>query len=531
MDILFTLLGGLGLFLYGMNAMSKGFQRIAGARLKGLLRTLTTNRFMGVLSGTVATAIVQSSSVTTVMIVGFVNAGLIALPQAISVILGAHIGTTITAQIIAFEIHQVSLPLLALGALLNLFGRSESFKNIGSVLFGFGALFFGLQLMTSAFDPLRENETVHGILRSFSIHPLLGVLAGMFLTVVVQSSSVTTGITIALALASLITFEQAVPLILGENIGTTVTANLAAIAGSYAAKQAARAHFIVNATGTLLILILITPFIKLVLAVSPGTDIARQIANTHTAFNISTTILFLPFINFIAQITKFLIYGKKREAELAYLEEASLEDPATALDQTKTALRETYSQALHGLTILANAVPRVREREIDILKEIRERLERYQSRITEYLEKIPSKNISKEQLNLLPRFVRTIHEIERIKDYEEKMKDVIIHMLGEGRTFHSMERSELRNYFNDVVDLMRATGDFLKNGDIKQAHRILSRYEAIYEKKDALRTKSRKRFEMKHTGIAIANYYYDIITSLEEIAKKCRNIVKALVEA
>ncbi|MEK7523517.1 MAG: Na/Pi cotransporter family protein, partial [Patescibacteria group bacterium] len=523
MDIFFALLGGLGLFLYGMDAMSRGIQRMAGPHLKAVLHTLTANRFVGVFSGTVATAIVQSSSVTTVMVVGFVNAGLMALPQAISIILGAHIGTTITAQIIAFRIQNFALPIIAIGAILHLFAKSDKIRDIGEALFGFGALFFGITLMGAAFDPLKENNTFHAYLEMFATYPVLGLLAGMFITIVVQSSSVTTGITIALAISSAITFEQAVPLILGENIGTTVTANIAAIRGSYVAKQAARAHFIINMIGAFLALIFVKPFMQLVLEVSPLHDAARQIANAHTIFNVLTTLLFLPLIGSIARITDYFIFGKSREKEeLYYLEETSLQDPGTALDQVKMSLKESCGLAMQNLKLVDASILQSRDASWREMTHAREKIDRYQSRITEYLEKITSRQLSQEHSRLIPKFVRILHEIERIADYESKMGEVATRLSSEGRAFKGVEKKELQILFQKSYEVLKMSHGLLSiplAEARKTVSQILDKYEVIRSQKDKLRTKNRKRVLSHQTQIALANYHYDIVSSLEEIAK------------
>lgn len=530
MNIVFPLLGGLGLFLYGMEVLSRGIQRIAGNRLKGLLRILTANRFVGVLSGTLSTAIVQSSSVTTVIVVGFVNAGLMALPQAISVILGAHIGTTITAQIIAFRIQSFALPMIAAGALIHLFSRSDRMKDSGEVLFGFGILFLGLQLMGTAFDPLRDNGIFHKIFESFAARPWLGFLAGMGITVLVQSSSITTGITIALALSSLITFEQAVPLILGENVGTTVTANLAALNGSHAAKQAARAHFVINGAGALLALILLNPFSRFVLFLSPAQDTARQIANSHTLFNVLNTILFFPFTALVAKLSNALIFGKKKMEELYYLENASLQDPGTALDQVKTALLEMHDFSAEFLKYVNGMILSEQEKYSGLMTALSEKIDRYQGRISEFLEAIVEKKLSKEQSVLIPSFVRILHEIERIRDYDEKMKHVGIRLISEGRSFSRAEKRELKDFFADIFGLTKKTREMIRSNNKELNEEILGIYESLNAKKEELLNRSRKRYTSHRTEIALANYYYDIVSSLEEIAKKCRNIAVAMLE-
>lgn len=529
MQILFVLLGGLGLFLYGMETLSRGLQQAAGLKLKGFLRAVSGNRFLGVFSGALGTAIIQSSSVTTVMIVAFVNAGLMTLAQAISVILGAHIGTTITAQIIAFKIEAISLPLIGLGAGLHLFTSNERLKNIGEALFGFGILFLGLEFMSHAFDPLSTKDTVKDLLQHFAKNPLLGVLVGMVVTIVVQSSSVTTGITIALALSSLITFEQAVPLIIGENIGTTVTANIAALKSSVAAQQAARAHFIVNFIGALLALILLKPFMSLVLLISPG-DAARQIANSHTLFNIFTTLLFLPFIGFVAKLSEFLVFGKnKTPRELFYLDRSSLQDPSTALDQVNKALIETHTLAQNLLRRLADTILKSSDAHFSSSAATYEKIERYRLIITSYIEKISTRALSTFLSKKIPAQVRVLHEIERIRDYSEKIMEVSRNLQREGRKLLPNNKKELSHFFKAVDDLMTRTGSVIEEPTQKKVDEIVEIHETLDARKLMARKNLHKR--LRHgTDIATINYYYDLISTLEEIAKKCRNIALTVIE-
>ena len=527
--IIFPLLGGLGLFLYGMEVMSKGIQRTAGNKLKSLLRTFTSNRFLGMLSGIITTSVAQSSAVTTVMVVSFVNTGLLALPQAISVILGAHIGTTITAQIIAFKIDEFSLPIIAIGVGLHLLGRTERMRSIGEAIFGLGILFFGLNLIGHSLDPLRDNAAFRSIFQTFSIHPVLGLLVGMAVTTVVNSSTITTGITIALALSSLISFEQAVPLILGENIGSTVTANLAAINGSHVAKQAARAHFIVNAVGAFIALVLLKPFMNFVLWISPIADVARQIANAHTFFNIFTTIVFLPFIGFIAYLSNILIFGKRKDEELFYLDEPSLEDSDTALDQVLTALGELHTFADQSLHLAQKAIIKGDESKISQITHFGEKIERYQSRITEYLEKVSSRRLSAIQSRRIPKLVRILHEIERVRDYEEKLKQTAIHLISEGRSFTRTEAHEITELFKAAHAVLMTTAKITSTGEKKYGEQVLEEYESINELKDELRVKSQLRLGKDHAEIAVINYYYDVISSIEEIARKCRNIAYSMI--
>lgn len=531
MDSVFLMLAGLGLFLYGVELLSLGLQRVVGLKLKGFLRALAPNRFMGVLSGAITTAIAQSSTVTTVMVVSFVNTGLMALPQAIAVILGAHIGTTLTAQLIAFHIGSYFFPGITLGAFFRLFGRSERMKSWGDILFGLGILFFGLELMSSAFAPLNDNPVFHEIFARFAEHPMLGLFAGMMITIVVQSSSITTGVTIALALSSMITFQEAVPLILGENIGTTITANIAAISGSYVAKQAARAHFVTSAIAAVLALVLIQPFMNLVLKLSPAQDIARQIANAHTIFNILGTLIFLPFIHGVARLTTLLIARpKKEEEELYYLDRTSLLEPGTAIDQVKTALSETLHITHDYFLLVQEALLRHTDRRLPEMIRLDAKTSRYVSRISAYMEAATRNALPQALSRQIPRLVRVLHEIERIHDYHEKMREVAVKLQSEGRKWNATERSELKRLFTDTERLLRKTQSLILSPEAKQRANVIDQYPAIRRARDGIREQNRKRILSRRIEITLANYTDDVTGSLEEIAKKCRNIAEAMIE-
>ncbi len=331
-QLIFGVLGGLGLFLFGMKIMSEGLQKIAGSRMRKILGALTNNRLVGTLVGVAVTVIIQSSSATTVMVVGFVNAGLMSLVQAIGVILGANIGTTVTAQLIAFKVTKYALPAIGIGVGFKLFSKNKKWSYIGEILLGFGLLFFGLTVMKNAFDPLKTSEEFRQLFMMVGDNHLLGILIGAILTMIVQSSSATIGITIALAISGILSFEASIALILGENIGTTITANLAAIGTNLAARRTALAHFLFNSLGVCYMLAFFPFFLQFVSSITPGDAdfviqtqeqaarmggtigdkpfIARHIANTHTMFNIINTIIFLPLVGLLAKLSTLVIRGK-----------------------------------------------------------------------------------------------------------------------------------------------------------------------------------------------------------------------------
>ncbi|NCC88667.1 MAG: Na/Pi cotransporter family protein, partial [Clostridia bacterium] len=305
LPFLYAVVGGLGLFLYGMKLMSDGLQKSAGDGLRKILEKLTSNRIIGAFVGIVITSIIQSSSATTVMVVGFVNAGLLKLTQALSVVLGANIGTTITGQIIAFKITELALPAIGIGAFMRIFLKHPRVHYYGEVLIGFGMLFLGLDIMTDSFGPLKASPGFKDLFVTFSRNPVMAVLAGAVLTMIIQSSSATLGITMVLAFNGIIDFYTAAAFVLGENIGTTVTANIAAIGTSRAARRAALGHFLFNVIGVIYMLVLLKYMMAAVDYFTPGNpdfinpdntkpNISRHIANFHTLFNIINTIIFLP---------------------------------------------------------------------------------------------------------------------------------------------------------------------------------------------------------------------------------------------
>ncbi len=299
-ELIFGIIGGLGLFIFGIKLMGLGLQKLAGSQIRRVLGKLTSNRIVGLLTGAGITSVIQSSSATTVMLVGFVNAGLMNLKQALGVTLGADIGTTITAQIIAFKLTAYALPLTGVGAGIHLFSKKKKYKHFGEAMFGFGLLFLGLNIMTSAVQPLGQSEAVKTIFVEFSHSPFLGVVIGMLVTAILQSSSVTVGLIIALASAGLLNIAGAIPLVLGANIGTCITAVLASIGTTVSARRTAFAHVLFKIAGTVIALGLLPFYYHITIRTSP--DISRQVANAHTLFNLVNTIIFLPMLSFIDKV-------------------------------------------------------------------------------------------------------------------------------------------------------------------------------------------------------------------------------------
>ena len=315
MDIAIPVLGGLGLFLYGMNLMGTGLQKAAGEKLKKLIEILTNNRLMGVIVGALVTMVIQSSSATTVMVIGFVNAGLMDLSQAVGVIMGANIGTTITAQLIAFDLVAYAPLAVAIGVVIWLLSSKKRHKDIAEILIGFGILFMGMDMMSGGLKPLANNPTFSNIIISLE-DPFLGILVGMGLTTVVQSSSASIGLLQALASQGLISINIAFPILFGDNIGTTTTALISSIGTNKTAKRAAVIHFLFNLIGTILFMtILRGPVEAIVMKISPN-DLQRQIANAHSLFNIINVIIQLPFAGLLVKAANKLYLEELRKLSL-----------------------------------------------------------------------------------------------------------------------------------------------------------------------------------------------------------------------
>ena len=365
MEIIFGLIGGLGLFLYGMKIMSTGLQKVAGNKLKSIIGMLTSNRFIAIVAGAVTTMIVQSSAATTVMIVGFVNAGVMTLAQAIGIIMGANIGTTVTAQIITFEIDQYAPIIVGISVAVWLFSKKPRIKQVAEAFIGFGILFLGMKFMGDSLEPLGEYEGFKNVLTGLGEHRILSVLAGFIITAVLQSSSASTGLLLALASQGLIPISSGLPVLFGINIGTTITALFSSIGANRTAKRAAAVHVIFNVFGTIIFVALLQkPLYQVITMINPGTSahaVSRQIANAHTIFNITNTIIMLPFSNIFVYLTDKFISGEEEKTEgIKYIDDRMLETPPIAL---ASAIRETLHMGNIARVSLENALDAIFDKE------------------------------------------------------------------------------------------------------------------------------------------------------------------------
>lgn len=485
----FLFLGGISLFLYGMQLMGDGLQAAAGSKLQRILGALTKRTIYGVALGAGVTSILQSSSATTVMTVGLVNAGLMNLQQAFGIVMGANIGTTITAQLIAFKLTDYITLLLAIGFLIRTVAKKRQMKDIGQVLMGFGILMLGMAMMSNSVAPLRHNTAVVEFIGRFSTHPILGLLVGLCMTVVIQSSSATVGILMAMAGQGLIPLEGAVPVLLGDNIGTCITAVLATLQANINAKRVALSHVLFNLIGSIIAIALLSQFLALVLKISPAGNISRQIANAHTVFNVVNTILFLPFAGQFTKLIEKIMPNKNGEISYQpkFLNESMLDTPAIALSLARKEVSRMGSLALGNTKRAFSCINQYDSKKVKYIKEHEPVIDNLEEAITVYLTKMSEKNLSVELTNIHTGLLHCCMDLERIGDHAETIAKRVKSM-NEDRISFSPEAAEEMKEIGDMV--IRTTADALQaleDNDVNLAKTALARSHEVRKKEKAMR--------------------------------------------
>jgi len=551
--LLFGLFGGLGLFLYGMKILSDGLQKIAGDRMRKILGALTNNRLIGALVGIAVTVIIQSSTATTVMVVGFVNAGLMSLMQAIGVVLGANIGTTVTAQLIAFNISKYALPAIGLGAAMKLFSKRKKYIYIGEIILGFGLLFFGLATMKLAFEPLKSSNEFHNLFLLVGNYKLLGVLIGALLTVIVQSSSATIGITLALATSGLLTFEGSVALILGENIGTTITANLAAIGTNLAAKRTAFTHFLFNILGTLLILSLFSVYLKFISAITPGDAdfviqtqaqadsfaaaigdkpyIARHIANTHTMFNLINVIIFLPFTGLLAKISTLIVRGEDdiEHLQVKYIDNRVLNTPPIAIGQAR---RETKRMAEIALEMIDETNQFLEDGEMKRVRGLEQReelIDLLQKEITNFLVSLSQKSISTETSESIGTLMGMVNDLERIGDHCENLWELGMRKFDGKIAFSEVGVSEISEIAERVREFLKYVIDAMDSRDQTIGMKSMAYEDSIDDLERTLRKNHIARLNTGECAVQPGLIFIDMLHNYEKIGDHTFNLSEAII--
>jgi len=529
-EIVFSALGGLGMFLFGMQMMASGLQKAAGDRFRRILEVLTNKPVLGVLTGVVVTLLVQSSSTVSVMVVGFANAGLMSLIQAISVIIGTNIGTTITAQVISFNIGVIAYPAIGIGALLNFFGRRKAHRYFGQAVLGFGLLFLGLSTMSGGLSPLRELETFHDLLVKFSIYPVLGVIFGAIFTALIQSSSAATGVIIALTIQNLIPLEAAVPLVLGTNIGTSITAVLAAIGANLSARRTAVAHVIFNVVGVAVVLIFIGPFTELV--AQTASSVPRQVANVHTAFNLTSTIIFLLFIKQFAYIVCRIVPGEEYKVEYGpkFLDPRMLRTPAVAIGGVRQELLRMAGLAREMLHESLQVLRKKDLKRIKHIEQMEEILDSLETEVYTYLAELSQHSMTREQSIQVCSLMSAANDLERIGDHAENIMQLSEIMIEKGNSFSTTAVEEITAYYEQVDRMLEKTIEAFELNDSAIAEKVIEEDDLVDQREKDLRNKHIERINSQKCTPAAGVIYLDILSNLERVADHANNIADLVAE-
>ncbi len=527
------LLGGLGLFLYGMKLMGDGLEMAAGSRLKRIVEKLTRNKYMGALVGLIVTMIIQSSSSTTVMVVGFVNAGLMTLAQATGVIMGANIGTTVTGLLIAIKLNDLAPIAIFIGVVLMVFVKKTSYKHVGQIIAGFGILFMGMTNMGDALAPLSESQMFKDMMSTFS-NPLVGVLIGLVFTAIIQSSSASVGVLMALAGQGVVPIESAVFVVFGQNIGTCVTAVLSCIGTNRTAKRTATVHLLFNVIGAALFICisLFTPFISWVKLAAPD-NILMQISIVHITFNVVTTAILLPLSGFLVKLACFVIPGQDEQREansLKYLDSRILKAPPIAVAQVLKEVARMGDLARKNYLMSMDMLFSGNTEKMEELEDNEEVLNFLNTNITEYLVKINALELEDNDRQLVGSLFHVVNDFERVGDHAENIAEQAQQMQATKTTFSGQALEELHEMQDKVIHVLDDSCRLFQERkmDFELAFRINSTEDSI---DNLARTCKENHISRLNQNLCTAQggaIYNDLITNLERIADHSTNIAFAL---
>ena len=533
MEIVIGIMGGLGLFLYGMNLMGEALEKAAGSKLKKIIELLTSNIFMGVIVGTIVTAIIQSSSATTVMVVGFVNAGIMTLPQAVGVIMGANIGTTVTAQLVSIDINGLAPIALGIGIILYLFTNKPKTKHIAEVLIGFGILFTGMDFMKEAVQPLSEYEGFTNALLTFGKYPILGLLLGFGITAIIQSSSASMGMLVVLASQGLIPLNSALPILYGQNIGTCVTSLLSSIGASISARRAALIHLMFNVLGTIIFLIFLNGIVvKAVVYMDPD-NVARQIANVHTIFNITSTLMLLPFNKIIIKLATKLAPDNNTEDDdvkvVKYIDDRMIETPSIALVSVE---KETLRMGEKSRESLDSAMTGIFEKsEKDLSNTLKKEkvINELQKTILNYLLKLSKAPLNEESREVIDSLFNTVNDIERIGDHAENLAELGKSSIVNDVVFSDNARSELSDMYNKVLSTYTYSLESMRTSDVDLACKVIKMEEQVDIMEKTCRLNHMRRLNNNMCSIDNGIIYLEILTNLERVSDHAVNIAQQVI--
>ncbi|WP_167264220.1 Na/Pi cotransporter family protein [Alkalibacillus almallahensis] len=530
-EIIFTFIGGLAIFLFGIKYMSDGLQRSAGDKLRDILDRFTTNPFMGLLAGIIVTVLLQSSSATTVLVVGLVNAGFMTLRQSIGVIIGANIGTTATAFIIGIDIEAYALPIMALGAFLLFFFKNKKVTYAGQTVFGFGALFYGMKLMGDGVSPLENLQAFENLTITMSDIPILGTAIGAIFTVAVQSSSAAIGVLQSLYAENAISLDAALPVLFGDNIGTTITAVFAAIGSSIAAKRAAAAHVIFNVVGATLFIVLLVPFTALVESLATALSLGPKmtIAFAHGTFNLSNTLIQFPLIGLIAYLVTKIVPGEERivESKPQHLDPIFLsQSPSMAISQAKSESLHMGQLAIKGLEEAREYLNTNQSKHSEIAYSLEDAINNLDKKITNYLTQVSSEDINESDSAIHSAVVDIVRDIERIGDHFENIIELNEYKITNKVNLTEQAMEDLNEMFKLTLDTVEKAIKAFEDNDAELARNVMKKENEIDEMERTYRKKHILRLnEGKCSGTA-GIIFVDIISNLERIGDHASNIAQ-----
>lgn len=527
-----SMAGGLGLFLFGIRTMGDGLENAAGAKLKRMLEVLTGNRFLAVLVGFVVTAIIQSSTATTVMVVGFVNAGMMSLAQAVGVIMGANIGTTVTSLLIALNFSSVAAASVLVGVILMLASKKTVVKNLGAIFTGFGLLFLGIDMMSDSMAPLRESAGFMNFIVTVSespLRPLFGIILGIVMTAVLQSSSASVGVLQTLAMQGLVPLKFSVFVLFGQNIGTCLTALFSTVGAKKNSKRAAVIHLLFNliGTGIFILIALLTPYVEWIEKLSP--DPMAQIAISHIVFNIVSTVIMFPFAKVLVKLSCLLVPGKddsESEMHCKFIDDRLLNTPPFAVMQVSKEVARMAKLARDNFETSAHALINRSDKDLDKVMENEEIINYLNHHITSYLVKLNALDITDSDSDYIARVFHAINDIERVGDHAINLAEAAQHNIGEGLKFSDPAREELNQLCGSVVTLLERSMAAFDNQSLSdnEAKELSDLEEHIDDLTLECQDSHIFRLNRKECNIEAGMLYLNTITDFERVGDHAINI-------
>ena len=533
-EILFHFLGGLGLFLYSIKTMGDGLQQAAGDRLRYYIDKYTSNPFLGVLVGIVVTALIQSSTGVTVITVGLVSASLLTLRQAIGIIMGANIGTTVTSFIIGFKLGEYALPLIFLGTMFLFFTKNRTVNNIGRILFGVGGIFYALNLISAGMSPLKDLPQFKEYMVTLGQNPILGVVAGAVITVLIQASSATIGILQGLYAGGFLDLKGSLPVLFGDNIGTTLTVIIAAAGANVSAKRVAASHVTFNVLGTILCLILLGPFTSMIeyfqalLHLSPE----MTIAFSHGAFNVSNTIVQFPFIGALAYFVTKLIPGEDEvvKYEPLYLDEQLIQQaPSIALGNAKKELLHLGNYAVKAFDLSYDYIINSNEKVAEKGHKTEEAINTIDEKLTRYLITLSSEALSQKESEVLTNILDSSRDLERIGDHAEALINLNDYLQRKNVQFSNSALEELEDIYRQTSEFVKDALESVENNDLEMAESLIERHEAINKMERVLRKTHIKRLNNGECSTQAGVNFIDIISHYTRVSDHAMNLAEKVL--